>query len=373
MAAYEYHGHGEGDSHFYRKQFDETVSLVPGNQKFLDVVRRIMKMIVVEGKGYFSIAKMMNIEGIQSPKGGKWDKSSIKRVATCPVYTGRMIFNRVSEADFFRRGKDGPVAADQTAAQSNVRTKFRPESDWVTVDCPATIDILDPELRQLVIAYQDSVIRKDSVNKGRGLQKDKHSKSSFILKDLLRLKQDGTLMRGSIANQLKYNDKVYRYYRARGYHNVTRLGTANVKLVPAEPLEALALDILNKVFAAAPDLKPRLLQFIIEQQSARHELKTKLVQMQKQRDNLAKKILCFADLNDDFDDALIQKVADMRARIRDLDLRIAVGKEQSPDGNVETNSGVGIGWDASDEASDGCRFSDDSAEDVDVIGEQDGD
>ncbi len=335
LSTYERRDHGEGNSQIYKKQMDEIVTFVPGDPKKLDAVRKIFRMALIEGVGPWTIAKTLNEDGIPSPHGNKWNKSSVRRLMISPVYTGRMIFNRVSEAEFFCRSKNGPVAiTEEQLKKGALRQRFRPPCDWDTVDLPSTKDILDPDLRDMAIAFQDAAHRKDASRRGLGLQRDKHSKSSFILKDVLRLKLDGHLMNGSVANQTKYNQKVYRYYKPHKFGSVSKQGTIYNCLLPAQPIEGFVLDLLARLFRAAPELRPQIVEFVKQQQALLLDAKTKLNDLERQRASLMKKISAFLDVAD-FDDVMVQKVADMRARLRDLDIKIGVAKEKAPDGDVE--------------------------------------
>ncbi|HEC88659.1 MAG TPA: hypothetical protein ENI52_05025, partial [Thermoplasmata archaeon] len=57
----------------------------------VDEELRIVKQIFrdyVEGKGMKEIAEFLNKEGIKTKRGGKWDRKTISRILSNPVYCG---------------------------------------------------------------------------------------------------------------------------------------------------------------------------------------------------------------------------------------------------------------------------------------------
>lgn len=61
--------------------------------KEAELVRRIYNEYL-SGKGYPSIAKMLNDEGISSRFGGKWNQSSISRILSNYTYTGNLLLQK---------------------------------------------------------------------------------------------------------------------------------------------------------------------------------------------------------------------------------------------------------------------------------------
>jgi hypothetical protein len=60
-----------------------------------EVVRRIFSGIT-EGKCLIEIAKQLNSEGILSPRGRKWGKTTIHKILTNETYTGTLVWGRSS-------------------------------------------------------------------------------------------------------------------------------------------------------------------------------------------------------------------------------------------------------------------------------------
>ncbi|GAG98446.1 unnamed protein product, partial [marine sediment metagenome] len=59
------------------------------------VVRRIFES-VLEGKGLIDISKELNREGIISPRGNSWGKTTIHKILTNEAYTGTLVWGRRS-------------------------------------------------------------------------------------------------------------------------------------------------------------------------------------------------------------------------------------------------------------------------------------
>ena len=57
-----------------------------------DAIVRRMYLLAGQGKITLDIAKILNQEGIASPKGKKWLKTTIYRTLTNEVYTGTLVW-----------------------------------------------------------------------------------------------------------------------------------------------------------------------------------------------------------------------------------------------------------------------------------------
>ena len=85
--------------------------------KEAELVRRIYNEYL-SGKGYPSIAKMLNDEGIPSRFGGKWNQSSISRILSNYTYTGNLLLqktfseNHITKRKIFNNGELPKYHAD---------------------------------------------------------------------------------------------------------------------------------------------------------------------------------------------------------------------------------------------------------------------
>jgi len=84
--------------------------LALGHPNRIKYVKKIFTWYVLEGAGYKSIADRLNKAGIQTPMGGrrrtskeaKWCSTTIMSILQNPVYTGDMVWNRLSFAKFHK-------------------------------------------------------------------------------------------------------------------------------------------------------------------------------------------------------------------------------------------------------------------------------
>lgn len=72
----------------------QRVKLVIGDPEQVKVIRRIYDLYVNKGLGIAKICKALNAEGILSPRGGKWRKSTIWSILHDEIYIGWVIWNR---------------------------------------------------------------------------------------------------------------------------------------------------------------------------------------------------------------------------------------------------------------------------------------
>jgi site-specific DNA recombinase len=75
---------------------DENLQLVPGDTSEIALVRRIFSMRAEQGMGLPAIAKLLNLEGIATPKGNKWEPTGVKRVLERDAYIGRLAVGKHS-------------------------------------------------------------------------------------------------------------------------------------------------------------------------------------------------------------------------------------------------------------------------------------
>jgi len=59
------------------------------------IVQRIFKE-VIEGRGLVEVAKALNREGIISPRGNSWGKTTIHKILTNEAYIGTLVWGRSS-------------------------------------------------------------------------------------------------------------------------------------------------------------------------------------------------------------------------------------------------------------------------------------
>jgi len=74
----------------------DRVILVPGPEQEVDLVRRIYRMFVLQGKREQEIATVLNNEGHETDFGRAWTRGTVHQVLTAEKYVGNNVFNRIS-------------------------------------------------------------------------------------------------------------------------------------------------------------------------------------------------------------------------------------------------------------------------------------
>jgi DNA invertase Pin-like site-specific DNA recombinase len=74
----------------------DRVVLVPGPSQEVDVVRRMYRMFVEEGRSEREIAGVLNENGLLTDLGRPWTRASVHQVVTNEKYIGNNVYNKVS-------------------------------------------------------------------------------------------------------------------------------------------------------------------------------------------------------------------------------------------------------------------------------------
>lgn len=80
----------------YKSLQTDRVVLVPGPEDEVQLVRRIYRRFVDEGKPESEIAEELNAEGILTDFGRPWNRGTIQQVLTNEKYIGNNVYNRAS-------------------------------------------------------------------------------------------------------------------------------------------------------------------------------------------------------------------------------------------------------------------------------------
>lgn len=92
------HGNTKGDlGRGDRKSLQtDRVVLALGRPEEIDVVRRMYRMFVEEGRLERDIADQLNVEGLVTDLGRRWTRAAVHQVLTNEKYIGNNVFNKVS-------------------------------------------------------------------------------------------------------------------------------------------------------------------------------------------------------------------------------------------------------------------------------------
>jgi DNA invertase Pin-like site-specific DNA recombinase len=103
---------------------NQRVTLTPGEEHEIAVIRRIFHEFTDDGRGTQVIAQGLNHDGIVSPGRGTWDGSKVHRILINELYVGTLVYNK-------------------TTQKLKTPTRHNPKGDWVR-----TASAFDPIIEQ---------------------------------------------------------------------------------------------------------------------------------------------------------------------------------------------------------------------------------
>jgi hypothetical protein len=331
----------KGASIHYHRQSDEKAVLVPGDPRHVEVVRRIYRMRLLEGKGIYLIARTLNDEGEPSPTNGLWSTESVNCILHNPTYTGVGISDRHATGIYYVRGKQAaPLGVHRSLPSVAQRKKsdmhYRPRDQWKWQPYPLLADYLSDEMKELARVMHEKEFAKQhekalapQVKRKPG--GDKHADSPFILKDLLRSKQGNRPMTGRRTGPK--NDRRRYYAVSRGTH-IPKMGSMLGRLIPAEPLEQAVLSMVKDVLLDVPNLRQRIERSIEQQRQTLDTKRQNLAPMLAERDEIAEQLRDALKLGPSSRKLMKQQFDQWEARLAALEQDIAMA-ETSASGTPE--------------------------------------
>jgi len=212
----------KGDSLQFTKK--DKSRLVLGHPDRIKLVKQIFDWYVLEGVGYKSIADRLNQAGVTTPMGGrrrtskeaKWCATTIMSILQNPVYTGDMVWNRLSFAKFHKISNGRAVQTRNFPGQGPSRNG---QEDWIVHrnTHPAIITRTRFDQAQKRREATAKFGYANSHNVGRG------ARSPFLLTGLIRCTHCGHKWIGYTVNKGRKrkdgsNVKTL-YYACGGYIN----------------------------------------------------------------------------------------------------------------------------------------------------------
>ena len=111
----------------YPKGSSLKTVLVPGDPEDVATLQRIFRE--ARTHGLQRLVEDLNHDGLLSPTGKSWRKSSVRSILMNRAYVGQRVTNQVSRARYHSYGKDGVVPKDEVR-QGREHFVKRPESEW---------------------------------------------------------------------------------------------------------------------------------------------------------------------------------------------------------------------------------------------------
>ena len=193
-----------------------------------EIVRRVYRMYVRDGKGAPTITRQLNADGVPLAKEGKrWYDGTVHRILSNETYRGTWWYGR----------------ARYVSTEEGIQVYEQPEDEWIGVPFPTLID-------------EDTWERARTLRRKRRTGAKRNTKVFYLLQHMMKCAECGFLM-GGAANtkkEVKRNGKVYkyemdpprRYYRCYGYQQM-RLQCRPKPMIRAERLEGLVWNEVRKV------------------------------------------------------------------------------------------------------------------------------
>ena len=185
-----------------------------------EIVRRVYRMYVREGKGAPAITQQLNADGVPLAKEGKrWYDGTIWRILSNETYKGTWWYGK----------------ARYVSTEEGIQVYEQPEDEWIGVPFPPLVD-------------EETWEKARVLRRSRFTRAGRNTKVFYLLQHMMRCSECGFLMGGSAntKKEVKRNGKLYkyelapprRYYRCYGYQQM-RLQCRPKPMIRAERLESL--------------------------------------------------------------------------------------------------------------------------------------
>lgn len=233
--------------------------LIPSDPERIQTIRDIFNWYVEEGLGFISIANRLNTQRAPTARGGSWSRyhgngwgrASVRDILLNPVYTGDMVWNRLTFAKFFRIQEGEATARDYVPGRGPEQNH---ESDWLII--PDTHPpLIDREL--FARARERRNTRRAQLGEshwrsGRG------ANSPFLISGMIQCARCGHYWHGTSHKKgrpRKDGSAVKTYYYICGGHSYQGNATCQRQVIPQEAIEDWVLTQIDAIATRllAPD------------------------------------------------------------------------------------------------------------------------
>jgi hypothetical protein len=320
----------KGTPQHYIKQKSETVRLIPGDPRAIATVHMIFRLRLVDGWGFYRIAKFLNDNGILSPRGSDWSKETVATMVRNPIYIGQGIRGRTTRAVYFVTNAASPqpsgVTLDHLANQRHVTRKQRPSSEWLIRPQPHLAEFLPEEIRELARASIETHLAKIADGAPVKPNRDRHLYSSFFLKDFIFSKQGGHKMTGRVGG--RRGDA--RSYGVRRGTSIPKSGSVLGHRIRAEQLEAAVLEMTRELVLNRPGLEDAIKRLVASQINQRRNDHHHGDDLQRELARKRKQLVALVDgMTAEEDDLLTKKITAIKSEIRELERRLKDSQPQA--------------------------------------------
>ncbi|UCD73780.1 MAG: recombinase family protein [Phycisphaerales bacterium] len=285
--------------------------LVLSEKSRVQTIRRIFREYVQERRGFKAIADSLNRDGVPTSRGsewaaqygGRWSLTSVRAILINPAYAGDLVWNRRTDARFFRIA-DG--RAVERVGVHGRRLEPNDESDWiVTRDAhPAIVSRRIWEAAKTRLEEEPASKRQRGINPRTGEEAGKRTggwtgpKAKFLLSGLCTCSRCGSRYEGLTRYGNRSTDGERRrtlHYGCGGYIRHGR-HCCTLGALPKDGLEEAVITSLVEFYGryAGEDAEKRIAEVVGLQidgdrdriSKRRKSLKAKLIRVDKTTRNL---------------------------------------------------------------------------------------
>lgn len=210
-----------GGLNLYGYIYDKSTGKRLVNEYEASVIRKMVDWVIRERISLNEVCRRLVSEGIPAPKGGKiWSRSTVGRILSNEVYTGKTYANKMEAVEPKTRKKRG--------AYSKSARKLRPEAEWI---------LLADDTTPQIITLEEYRSLQKQLDRNRELS-PRNQKHQYLLRGYVYCQQ---------CLRKYYGVPVHgkRYYRCSGRSSVAAFGeTCSNGLVNADQLESAVWELV---------------------------------------------------------------------------------------------------------------------------------
>ena len=236
--------------------------LVLSDRQRVQVVKDIFRMCL-DGMGFASIAADLNARGIPAPCQDHWNFKTVKAILENPTYCGNLVWNRRTEAKFYRL-QNGRTE-ERRRQSSEAKVVKTPKDDWIVIPdaVPAIVSREKWEKVQVLVAKRRRAIG------GAG-----HRNRRWLLTGVLVCGDCGHKFWGAPCHKGRIAGRcsvVTNYYRCAGRRSHGKTICRTPSTLRAEQLEAWVLGKLQALVLADEDAVDAAIERFVVQVGRRHQ------------------------------------------------------------------------------------------------------
>lgn len=283
----------------YRKQQNESISLIPGDESEIAKVVLVMELFHIQKLSPHMIAKRLNDAGILSPLLIKWTSVTVTSILRRPAYVGLGIRGRTRGGIYYNMGDPEPVPSgvdlSELIHRKNVRVHRQPRERWKERPIPELENFLPESVRVLARRYIEDYLNKigdPSYKPPRKRGGDRHGQSTFFLKGIITSEPGGYRMTGRIGGSTP--GKPVRSYAVSAAYTNPETHCPVRGLINAEAVESAVLEHLLAVLRERPNVEAAIAKAVrsaIKKSNSAPDLK----QLDREIRQLRRQIAALAD------------------------------------------------------------------------------